>query len=113
MIGKIYCLQTGGYYLSIETRDLLMFTAMYMIRDKCERRTFKAADCEGEIKTFFEPTDMGGISGYKFVAVIETDVGKRAIIFLVRARDYEGLEKSGWFEVKKDGSLEPAVSQFN
>ncbi|MFZ6015130.1 MAG: hypothetical protein ACOYUZ_02115 [Patescibacteria group bacterium] len=96
MQAKIYCLMTGGLYLTEEICDILMYTAMYMIRDKSDKRNFKIQTAEGRVTTQFEPASLGGIGGYLFEAEIEVSVGKRNISFIVRSGDYEGLDKAVW-----------------
>ena len=94
---KIFCFQTGGLFIDEHMADLLFFTAVYMIRDKDQRRSVQGDNFEGEVSTVFEPADLGGITGYKFEAKLETNVGKRTVWYIVRANDYAGLENSVWF----------------
>ncbi len=96
---KIYCLMSG-YCLSDSDRNVLMFAAVQMVRDKNPRKSLKGENFEGVITTDFSGADLGGIGGTRFKAEIETDVGTRSIEYLVRTRDLEGIEKAQWCTIE-------------
>jgi len=95
---RIYCLMSGCC-LTDRDREILMYAAMHMARDKIGRKSLKGENFEGEITTDFESADLGGIGGMRFSAKLETDVGERRVDFLVRTRDLEGIEKGHWVSI--------------
>jgi len=96
---KIFCLMASGIRLSEEACDSLFFIALTMFNEKTRRRTFKAVDCEGEIKTDFRHAAMGDISGMVFEAKVEVGIGpKKTVRYIVRTNDLEHVEKGVWSE---------------
>lgn len=88
MARRIYCLMQTQVVLTDEMSDALYDTACDMYRNDERRAPVMTEDMEGQVRTSFEKAALIWISGLKFTAEVETDLGKGKVTFIVRTDDF-------------------------
>ena len=91
----IHCLFVAKGSLNDYARIVLLAAAVELMRSERASKQFKADQCEGRVRTEFRTCVLGGISGVKFAAVIESEHGTAKIEYLVEPRDLnEGINRA-------------------
>lgn len=99
-MGTIYCLMNHGPGLTELIRQILFDTAQEMVRRDLKRKLVRNDDFEGVVTTNKDWARMGGVSGYVFRAVVESEAGvENNVSYLVRPADLEDLEGGRWVDV--------------
>lgn len=93
MARRIYCLMQTQVVLTDEMSDALYDTACEMYKNDERRAPVMTEDMEGQVRTSFDKAALVWISGMKFTADIETDLGKGKVTFIVRTDDIPSRDR--------------------
>ncbi len=99
----IHCLMTSSVRINESKAGKLFEIACLMLRDKKEDEYFLEEDMAGKVTTKFDKHCLGTIEGTKFMAEVETDLGRGTVSYLVRDADVESRSKSIWKTFGDDG----------
>lgn len=84
---KIYCLMQTQVVLTNTMSDELYETACLMYARGESRAHIVMEDMEGVVNTSGEKTALVWITGVKFTAEVETELGKGMVSFIIRTHD--------------------------
>ncbi len=88
MLNGIICLMAARVSLNSIDRDTLYQKACTMFAESRNKEKVKTETMEGVIKSDFSSmATLGAFSGVRFVAEVETNLGKGRVVFLVQDFD--------------------------
>lgn len=92
----IHCLMVSGVSLTPLMAQILFDAVCLMLREGRGAKRIKDPEIEGEVRTEFEEGLLGTISGVRFTAIVETEMGKGRVNYLARPIDAASRNKYEW-----------------
>ena len=104
---RVFFLIAVGRISGEKMADALLQNAYIMYKGHEHKRHIKTDTCEGEMWTSFESVALKSITGIRFSARLESDLGNIRYEFILRDRDIEeleSLEEGAWDGYDQDGN---------
>ncbi len=92
MFLQIFCTMLSGRPLNDAAREWLLKTACKLYQEGNLTKKFKTEYIEGRLTTRGEYVSLGAVYGMMFYGVVETEVGKSKVDFIVRVQDLKHIE---------------------
>jgi len=90
----------SGAPLRDSLRSVLFSVARDMIEQKQSRQVIHSDFMEGEVITQAQTHVMGGVTGVKFHAHVEWELGKTTVDYIVRAGDLPDYDRASWMSIE-------------